>query len=101
MPDSRSADPGRGAAFFDLDRTLLAGASGTVFSEAMRTAGVVNRSLPGEGFVYGLFNAIGETLPAMALARQGASLAKGRSQAAVKAAAENDPWSAIATRVLS
>src|SRR6266540_2212534 len=29
----------RGAAFFDLDRTLLAGASGEVFSAAMRTAG--------------------------------------------------------------
>ena len=89
VPESLSADPGRGAAFFDLDRTLLAGASGTVFSEAMRTAGVVNRSLPGERVVYRVFNAVGETLPAMALARQGATLAKGRSQAAVKAAAES------------
>ena len=77
-----------GAAFFDLDRTLLAGASGEVFSSALRAAGFTNRSLPGERAVYGLFNRIGETLPSMALARQGASLAKGRSRAAMVAAGE-------------
>jgi len=77
-----------GAAFFDLDRTLLSGASSPVLSEAMRTAGLVSRSIPGERFVYGVFNTIGETLPGMALARQAASLARGRSRAAVQAAAE-------------
>ena len=77
-----------GAAFFDLDRTLLAGASGEVFSGAMRSAGFTSRSIPGERFVYGLFNRIGETLPSMALARQAANLAKGRSQAAMMAAGE-------------
>lgn len=78
----------RGAAFFDLDRTLLVGASGTHFSQAMRDAGLVNRSLPGEALLYKLFNTIGETLPAMALARQGATLAKGRSRLVVQQAAE-------------
>lgn len=79
-----------GAAFFDLDRTLLAGASGPVLSEALRRAGVVGeRPLPGERFLYGLFNAIGETLPSMAIARQAASLAKGRAQEAVRAAARD------------
>jgi putative phosphoserine phosphatase / 1-acylglycerol-3-phosphate O-acyltransferase len=78
-----------GAAFFDLDRTLLAGASGSVFSGAMRAAGLFSRSVPGESLMYGLFNAIGETLPSMALARQAASLAKGRSRAAVQAAARD------------
>ena len=78
----------RGAAFFDLDRTLLVGASGTVFSQAMRDAGLVNRSLPGEALLYKLFNTIGETLPTMALARQGANMAKGRSRALVQQAAE-------------
>ena len=77
-----------GAAFFDLDRTLLSGASGPVLTEAMRTAGLVSRSIPGERFVYGLFNTVGETLPGMALARQAAALARGRSRAAVQAAAE-------------
>ncbi|HEX9259590.1 MAG TPA: HAD-IB family hydrolase [Acidimicrobiales bacterium] len=78
----------KGAAFFDLDRTLLRGASGPVLSEALRTAGIVSRSIPGENLVYGFFNAFGETLPGMALARQGATLAKGRSQAALQDAAE-------------
>ena len=78
----------RGAAFFDLDRTLLAGASGQVFSQAMRTAGLVSRTIPGESLVYRLFNTVGETLPAMALARQGATLVKGKSQAAVQSAAQ-------------
>jgi putative phosphoserine phosphatase/1-acylglycerol-3-phosphate O-acyltransferase len=77
----------RGAAFFDLDRTLLAGASGEVFSRAMREAGLVSRSIPGEGLVYKLFNTVGETMPSMALARQGARLAKGRSQRVVQQAA--------------
>jgi putative phosphoserine phosphatase/1-acylglycerol-3-phosphate O-acyltransferase len=79
---------GRGAAFFDLDRTLLAGASGEVFSAAMKTAGLVNRSLPGEALLFRMFNTIGETLPSMALARQAVAMAKGKSRAAVQAAAE-------------
>ena len=76
-----------GAAFFDLDRTLLRGASGPVLSAALRAAGVSDREIPGESLLYGLFNLYGETLPAMALARQGARLAKGHSRAAVRAAA--------------
>lgn len=78
----------RGAAFFDLDRTLLRGASGEVFSDAMRAAGLVSRSIPGEKFLYSLFNTVGETLPSMALARQAVGFAKGRSRTTVLAAAE-------------
>jgi putative phosphoserine phosphatase/1-acylglycerol-3-phosphate O-acyltransferase len=78
----------RGAAFFDLDRTLLAGASGQVFSDAMREAGLVSRAIQGERLLYGLFNVVGETLPSMVLARQAVNLAKGRSRATVQAAAE-------------
>ena len=77
-----------GAAFFDLDRTLLAGASGAVYSDAMRDSGFTSRGIPGERLLYGLFNAIGETLPSMLLARQAAALAKGRSRAAMRAAGE-------------
>lgn len=69
----------RAAAFFDLDRTLLTGASGVVFSEVMRDSGVGAPSVPGEKLLFEVFNRIGETLPSMALARQAASLAKGRS----------------------
>jgi putative phosphoserine phosphatase/1-acylglycerol-3-phosphate O-acyltransferase len=79
----------RGAAFFDLDRTLLRGASGEVFADAMRSAGLVSRSIPGEKFLYSLFNTVGETLPSMALARQAVGFAKGRSRATVLAAADS------------
>ena len=77
----------QGAAFFDLDRTLLAGASGEVFSRAMREAGLVSRSIPGENMLFKLFNSIGETLPSMALARQVVTLAKGRERLVVQQAA--------------
>lgn len=80
---------GRGAAFFDLDRTLLAGASGEVLGRAMREAGLIGRAIPGEGLVYKLFNAVGETLPSMALARQGVNLAKGREQRLAQQAGES------------
>lgn len=79
----------QGAAFFDLDRTLLAGASGEVFSRAMKEAGLVSRSIPGEGLLYKLFNTVGETLPSMALARQAVTFAKGRSRSVVQLAAES------------
>jgi putative phosphoserine phosphatase/1-acylglycerol-3-phosphate O-acyltransferase len=77
-----------GAAFFDLDRTLLAGASGSVYSDAMRDSGFVGRSIPGEKLLYGLFNAIGETLPSMALARQAATFARGRARNAMREAGD-------------
>ncbi|HUF99101.1 MAG TPA: HAD-IB family hydrolase [Ilumatobacter sp.] len=77
-----------GAAFFDLDRTLLRGSSGEVFSTALRTAGLVNRNIPGEKLMYSLFNVVGETLPSMALARQAVRVAKGHSRSAVVGAAE-------------
>ncbi len=77
-----------GAAIFDLDRTLLAGASGAVYSAAMRDTGFATRSIPGEKLVYGVFNLIGETLPSMALARQAATFAKGRLRDAMRQAGE-------------
>jgi len=66
---------------------LLAGASGPVLSDALRQAGLVSRSIPGERLMYEVFNRFGETLPSMALARQAARLARGHSRAAVAAAA--------------
>lgn len=74
------------AAFVDLDRTLLAGASGPVITAALRTAKLVPQSIPGESFIYRLFNTVGETLPAMLLARQGAAAMKGKSQRIVREA---------------
>src|SRR6056297_3796014 len=56
----------------------------------MRVAGLTSvNPFPGEKLLFSLFNTIGETLPSMALARQAVSLARGRSQASVTAAAES------------
>jgi putative phosphoserine phosphatase/1-acylglycerol-3-phosphate O-acyltransferase len=78
------------AAIFDLDRTLLRGASGPMFGEALRAAGVLSqRRLPGEGLVYKVFDTVGETLPAMFLARRAAGFANGWSRQAVIDAARN------------
>lgn len=75
------------AAFFDLDRTLLRGASGPVISDALRSVGLLSeRSIPGENLIYGVFNAFGETLPAMALTRSAARFASGWRQSVAQEA---------------
>jgi putative phosphoserine phosphatase / 1-acylglycerol-3-phosphate O-acyltransferase len=64
------------AAFFDLDRTLLSGASGPAISAALRTVGLMSdRSIPGQDLIFRLFNTFGENLPSMMLTRQAASMA--------------------------
>lgn len=74
----------RGAAVFDLDRTLLRGASGPVLGRALREAGVVSdRAIPGEGLLYRIFDVVGETRPSMILTRQAARFARGWSRAQV------------------
>src|SRR4051794_40209352 len=82
-----------GAAFFDLDRTLLRGASGPVITEALKAVGLVgDRELPGQAAIYRFFDVVGETLPSIGLARAAARATKGWAldavQAAGKAAAE-------------
>jgi putative phosphoserine phosphatase/1-acylglycerol-3-phosphate O-acyltransferase len=78
---------GTPAAFFDLDRTLIRGASGPVLSDALRHVGLISgRPLPGEGLVFRFFDVVGETLPAMLLTRQGARMATGWKQADAQAA---------------
>ena len=78
------------AAFFDLDRTLLRGASGPIITRGLRAHGLVrDKPIPGEGLIFGVFNVIGETLPSMALTRQGARAAKGWSVEATRKAARS------------
>ncbi len=73
-------------AVFDLDRTLLLGASGPLISEALRAEGLLRDDpIPGERFVFSLFNVIGETLPAMLASRQGVRATKGWSHASLQA----------------
>ncbi len=79
----------RGAAFFDLDRTLLRKASGPVLTEALVQAGVApDRHIPGMDLVYRLNDALGESAVTMGLARMAAQVAKGWAPDAVRAAAE-------------
>lgn len=77
-----------GAAFFDLDRTLLPKASGPALSAAMRQTGVVTSRLPGESLLFGYFNLLGESLGSIALARQAVLVAKGKPADAFEEAAE-------------
>lgn len=78
------------AAFFDLDRTILKGASGPLITEALVAAGIApDRTVPGHGLLYRVFDLIGETLPSIALARGTAIIARGWSRAAVREAAKD------------
>lgn len=78
-----------GVAFFDLDRTLLTGASGPYISEALRHVGLLaGDASPLESLVFKIFNTIGETRPAMLVSRQGARMAKGWDLELVRKAAE-------------
>ena len=86
---AKYARPVGGAAFFDLDRTLLRGASGPTLSAAMRELGVLPPGgVPGEGVIFGIFDLIGETRPSMMMARQGVRLSKGWDADAVAAAGQ-------------
>jgi len=77
------------AAIFDLDRTLLAGASGPAISAALRAVGLLaDRTLPGEDLIFRAFNLLGENRPSMMLTRQGVKLAKGWDQRLAREAGE-------------
>src|SRR4051794_22202053 len=66
------------AAIFDLDRTLVGGATGPVITRALRDVGLVaDRDVPGERLLFGLFDLVGENRPSMFLTRQLARMAKG------------------------
>lgn len=69
------------AAIFDLDRTLIGGASGPVLSSALVEVGLrPDRHVPGEGLIFKVFDLVGETWPSMMLTRQMARLARGWEQ---------------------
>jgi putative phosphoserine phosphatase/1-acylglycerol-3-phosphate O-acyltransferase len=74
------------AAFFDLDRTILSGASAHVVSRVLRETGVVNRNIPGESLMYQVFETFGENLPSMVLGRQAVIAMRGHSREEVRTA---------------
>ena len=79
----------RGAAVFDLDRTLLAGGSGPIIGEALRRVGLLSdRSKGVEQVAFRVFDLFGETYPSMLVTRQGARAAKGWSVELVRQAAD-------------
>ncbi len=68
----------RHAAIFDLDRTLVRGATGPAISSSLREVGLLGgTSIPGEGLVFGVFGLVGETRLAMEAARRSVHLAAG------------------------
>jgi putative phosphoserine phosphatase/1-acylglycerol-3-phosphate O-acyltransferase len=78
-----------GAAFFDLDRTVLAGASGPAMAVGLRAVGLLDeRHIPGEGLLFKVFDVVGENLPSMLLTRQAARLASGWDAATAAQAGE-------------
>jgi len=77
-----------GAAFFDLDRTLLRGASGPIIGEALKTAGVTDRSIPGEQLVYKLYDLFGENRPSMEVTKRAVRFASGWVRSQVQEAGE-------------
>lgn len=77
------------AAIFDLDRTLLRGSSTPVFNLALFEAGLAPRSgVPAQGVLTRFYDAFGENLPSMALARGAALVARGWPVAEMREAAE-------------
>ncbi len=86
---SRRPREARAAAIFDLDRTLIAGASAPVFAASLNEAGIHQLRLPGIGLVESVYRSMGET----ALTAQGARLAArataGWPLAAVETAAKS------------
>lgn len=80
--------PGRAAAFFDLDRTVLVRSCAPVLNDALVAAGVIpHRPVPGQCLLEFVYNVVGETLPTMVLARGAARLLEGCSRTAVRGAA--------------
>lgn len=78
----------RGAAFFDLDRTLLAGASWPVFARTLRQTGVLpDRDQPIADGLFAFFRVFGESYLTMQATRRAVARTRGWSVAAVDEAA--------------
>lgn len=81
---------GSGAAFFDLDRTVLAGSSGPVFARHLRERGLgPRREPPGAAQLVKLFDLTGETWLTMQLARATVRASKGWPERELLAAADD------------
>ena len=88
MSPRNSGGRPRSAAFFDLDRTLIAGPSSTAFADSLHNAGITTRRVPGADLVAASYSALGETMLTAAAARLAARATSGWSVPLVRAAAE-------------
>ena len=79
----------RTAAFFDLDRTLLAGGSGPAFAAAFAELGVQTPHIPGQELLFKFFDLVGESYLVMQLAKRAASRARGLRREDVTRVAES------------
>lgn len=79
-----------GAAFFDLDRTLLPHASGTIFGKYLEAEGLATGAtkVPGAGLMVDIYDLLGETRINMQIAQLAVKAAKGWSVAATERAAQ-------------
>jgi putative phosphoserine phosphatase/1-acylglycerol-3-phosphate O-acyltransferase len=77
-----------GAAFFDLDRTLLRGASAPVIGRALNAAGVTDRSMPGEQVLMKIYDLFGENRPSMEVTKRAVRFASGWVREQVQEAGE-------------
>jgi putative phosphoserine phosphatase/1-acylglycerol-3-phosphate O-acyltransferase len=69
-----------GAAFFDLDRTLLTTSSTPAFNQALFETGLMAKAgFPGQGLMMRFYEVAGENLPSMALARAAAPASRGKA----------------------
>ena len=80
-----------GAAFFDLDRTLLPHASGTIFGKYLEAEGLGTGAskIPGAELMVSIYDLLGETRLNMQIAQLAVKAAKGWSVAATERAAKN------------
>jgi len=92
VPATTVVTVGRTAAIFDLDRTVLRGASGPLINEALAELGLRSTKIPGEGLLYRSYELFGENPVGMALARAAVLAVRGwpvdRLRAAGRKAAE-------------
>jgi putative phosphoserine phosphatase / 1-acylglycerol-3-phosphate O-acyltransferase len=76
------------AAFFDLDRTLLRGASGPILQQHLKSAGLVgDRGLPAQDVINRIYDVLGENRIFMAASKQLVRVAKGWDLSLVREAA--------------
>jgi len=83
---AQSASQGQTAAFFDLDRTLLASSSAPVFAKALADVGTIDMTVPVQSVFFQLYEWFGEDPLSMRLARQGSRLFAGHRVDAVRSA---------------